>query len=116
MNTTLERETDIEAPDLEAIAELEEEHGPALEWLEGEFPEWEFSLDMATTSNGDVILWIASQDDHHPQSELSPAKLQRRLTEYMDRYLFRQGLKGDDVEKATIIEEEAEAEEADVDG
>lgn len=59
---------------------------PTLAWLEEEFPEWGFDVDETTTSEGDQrVLWIARKEGHHPQAELSPAKLHTRLAEYLER-------------------------------
>lgn len=57
-----------------------------LEWLETEFPGWQISVDETATWEGDLRpLWIARRGGHHPQSELSAAKLHTRLTEYLER-------------------------------
>jgi uncharacterized protein (DUF2249 family) len=59
---------------------------PVIEWLHHEFPGWEFSVDETATWQGDnKPLWIARRGGHHPQSELSAAKLHTRLTEYLER-------------------------------
>ncbi len=73
---TLERTT-LEAPSPEQ---------PVLEWLRGEFPDWEVRVERTTTSDGqDRPLWIAVREGHHPQSELTAAKLHSRLADYLDR-------------------------------
>ncbi|MFA9429533.1 hypothetical protein [Egicoccus sp. AB-alg2] len=60
--------------------------GLVIEWLETEFPGWQFSVDETSTWEGDLKpLWIARRGGHHPQSELSAAKLHTRLTEYLER-------------------------------
>lgn len=62
-------------------------------WLESEFPEWTIDLDESSTWDGDLRpLWIARQDGHHPQAELSAAKLHTRLTEYLDRAAARRAM------------------------
>jgi hypothetical protein len=66
---------------------------PTLRWLEQEFPEWTFSLDETATWEGDLRpLWIARRRGHHPQAELTAAKLHTRLTEYLQRASRRQAL------------------------
>jgi hypothetical protein len=66
---------------------------PTLRWLEEEFPEWTFSLDETATWEGDLRpLWIARRPGHHPQAELTAAKLHTRLTEYLQRASRRQAL------------------------
>lgn len=55
-------------------------------WLESEFPGWSFHVADTATWVGDLQpIWIATADGHHPQSELTPAKLHTRLTEYLER-------------------------------
>lgn len=62
-------------------------------WLELEFPEWEVSVDETATFGGDLKpLWIARRDGHHPQSELSAAKLHTRLSTYLERQARRQAV------------------------
>lgn len=57
-----------------------------LAWLHEEFPDWRFDVDRTATWEGGLRpLWIARKDGHHPQAELSPAKLHTRLTEYLAR-------------------------------
>lgn len=57
-----------------------------IDWLRSEFPGWQFDLDETATWQGDARpLWIASRGGHHPQSELTAAKLHTRLTEYLER-------------------------------
>jgi hypothetical protein len=63
------------------------------EWLEAEFPGWRITVDETATWEGDLRpLWIARQDGHHPQAELSAAKLHTRLTDYLDREERRHAL------------------------
>lgn len=58
----------------------------AVQWLESEFPGWTIDLDETATWEGELrSLWIARQDGHHPQSELSAAKLHSRLSDYLQR-------------------------------
>lgn len=62
-------------------------------WLEQEFPGWTFDVDETATWEGDLRpLWIARRDGHHPQAELSAAKLHTRLSEYLDREERRNAL------------------------
>jgi hypothetical protein len=62
-------------------------------WLEAEFPGWSVSVDETATWEGSLRpLWIARRDGHHPQAELSPAKLHTRLSDYLDREERRQAL------------------------
>jgi hypothetical protein len=59
---------------------------PVLAWLRTEFPEWDVRIERTTTADGqDRPLWIALRDGHHPQSELTAAKLHSRLADYLDR-------------------------------
>ena len=68
-------------------------HGAALAWLEEEFPGWTVSLGTTTTYDGDPRpLFIAHRDGHHPQSELTPAKLHSRLSDYLDREARKRAL------------------------
>lgn len=64
-----------------------------LAWLESEFPGWSVDTDESSTWGGDLRpLWIARQDGHHPQAELTAAKLHTRLTEYLDRAEARRAM------------------------
>jgi hypothetical protein len=55
-------------------------------WLEDEFPGWDVQIDRTATWEGSMrTLWIARRGGHHPQAELSAAKLHTRLTEYLER-------------------------------
>jgi hypothetical protein len=63
---------------------------PVLEWLRAEFPDWDVRLERTTTVDGaERPLWIALRDGHHPQSELTAAKLHSRLADYLDREVRR---------------------------
>lgn len=74
------------APDAAEHREvLDERHIATIEWLEDEFPEWEFEVGSAETGGGEVTRWVARKEGHHQQAELSAGKLQRRLSEYLDR-------------------------------
>lgn len=58
----------------------------AVAWLEAEFPGWDVDVDTTSSWQGDLrALWIARRDGHHPQAELSPAKLHSRLSDYLHR-------------------------------
>lgn len=60
-------------------------------WLQSEFPGWDVQVDQ--TDTGDQVLrplWIASREGHHPQAELSAAKLHSRLSDYLAREEQRQ--------------------------
>lgn len=64
-----------------------------LAWLESEFPGWAVSTVPAGTSTRDRReLWIARRDGHHPQSELSAAKLHSRLSDYLGREARKRAL------------------------
>jgi hypothetical protein len=79
---TLER--DIEQ-DVRATTEQ-----PVLEWLRAEFPDWDVRVERTTSSDGsERPLWVALRDGHHPQSELTAAKLHSRLADYLDREFRR---------------------------
>lgn len=59
---------------------------PVLEWLRAEFPDWEVRVERTTTVDGqERPLWKALREGHHPQSELTAAKLHSRLADYLDR-------------------------------
>jgi hypothetical protein len=63
---------------------------PVLEWLRAEFPDWDVRVERTTTVDGsERPLWIALRDGHHPQSELTAAKLHSRLADYLDREVRR---------------------------
>lgn len=58
----------------------------AVAWLEDEFPGWTIDVDETATWEGDLrSLWIARREGHHPQAELSAAKLHSRLSDYLQR-------------------------------
>lgn len=77
-SATLERDTDRSS--------MGASEQPALEWLRAEFPEWEVRIDRTTTADGEERpLWRAMREGHHPQSELTAAKLHSRLADYLDR-------------------------------
>ncbi len=62
-------------------------------WLEEEFPGWQVTIDETATWEGELrSLWIATRDGHHPQAELTPAKLHTRLDEYLAREERRRAL------------------------
>lgn len=62
-------------------------------WLEDEFPGWTVTVDETATWEGGLkALWIARREGHHPQAELTAAKLHTRLTEYLDRTSRRQAM------------------------
>jgi hypothetical protein len=64
-----------------------------IDWLETEFPGWTIDQDESSTWGGDLRpLWIARKDGHHPQAELTAAKLHTRLTEYLDRAEARRAM------------------------
>lgn len=58
----------------------------AVAWLETEFPGWTVSIDRTASWQGELRpLWIARSEGHHPQAELTAAKLHTRLGDYLDR-------------------------------
>ncbi len=64
----------------------EPESPPVLDWLRAEFPDWDVRIQRTSTVDGqERPLWIALREGHHPQSELSAAKLHSRLADYLDR-------------------------------
>jgi hypothetical protein len=68
-------------------------HRAALTWLEDEFPGWRISIDETSSWEGELRpLWIARQEGHHPQAELTAAKLHSRLADYLHRETRRQAL------------------------
>ena len=68
-----------------SVATIERRTDTTLEWLRAEFPEWEVSVERASTGHGERELWVAAREGHHPQAELSAAKLHTRLADYLDR-------------------------------
>lgn len=76
-----------------ATATCERTTGAAVEWLETEFPGWTVDVDRTATWQGTLRpLWIARRHGHHPQAELSAAKLHTRLTDYLAREARRNAL------------------------
>lgn len=74
------------AQTLERAAGAEQAEQPVLVWLRAEFPDWDVRVERTTTTSGEERpLWIAVREGHHPQSELTPAKLHSRLADYLDR-------------------------------
>ena len=64
-----------------------------LSWLEDEFPGWTFEVtDTRTWSSDSQPLWIGRKAGHHPQAELSAAKLHTRISEYLEREARRVAL------------------------
>jgi hypothetical protein len=54
-------------------------------WLQAEFPGWSITVDETATWRGLRPIWIARCEGHHPQAELTAAKLHTRLTEHLER-------------------------------
>jgi len=74
------------APTLERDVRRASTEEPVLQWLRAEFPDWDVRVERTTTAAGEERpLWVAARDGHHPQSELTPAKLHSRLADYLDR-------------------------------
>jgi len=68
------------------VGTIERGTDATLSWLQAEFPEWELSVERASNGSGDErLVWVAAREGHHPQSELSPAKLHTRLADYLHR-------------------------------
>ena len=66
--------------------EQDERTAAYFDFLESEFPEWQFELEATETWSGDAKpLWIATREGHHPQAALTAAKLHRRLEDYEAR-------------------------------
>ncbi|MCC5950220.1 MAG: hypothetical protein JJT89_17350 [Nitriliruptoraceae bacterium] len=85
-DTTTDRAVDLGAG-------LDEQAQRTIDWLEVEFPGWSVELDDTATWDGNLRpLWIARRDGHHPQAELTAAKLHTRLTEYHEREDKRRAL------------------------
>ena len=77
-NTTHATDTAVANPELATER--------AVAWLQAEFPGWTVDVDETATWEGDLrSLWIARRDGHHPQAELSAAKLHSRLSDYLQR-------------------------------
>lgn len=69
-----------------STATIERASDATLAWLRAEFPEWEVKVERASTGSGaERVLWVAAREGHHPQAELSAAKLHTRLAEYLSR-------------------------------
>lgn len=74
------------AQTLERMQETATPEDPVLVWLRSEFPEWDVRIERTTTADGaERPLWVALREGHHPQSELTAAKLHSRLADYLDR-------------------------------
>jgi hypothetical protein len=85
--------SDVTAVRPDASTPTRDRDQQTLLWLEQEFPDWRFALDATATWEGDLRpLWIARRDGHHPQAELTAAKLHTRLTDYHARAMRRQAL------------------------
>ncbi len=75
-------------------AEQNAEADAAIAWLEAEFPGWTISIDRTAGWQGELRpVWIARSDGHHPQAELTAAKLHSRLSDYLDREERRAALR-----------------------
>lgn len=73
--------------------EFAAEHREVIEWLEEQFPGWSIEVAATATLAEEMRpIWIAHKDGHHPQSELTAAKLHTRLSEYLQRESQRQAL------------------------
>ena len=88
MSETIRTET-IRSPDrTERPANRE-----TVSWLEDEFPGWTISIDETAGWRGELRpVWIARREGHHPQAELTAAKLHTRLSEYLERENRRKAL------------------------
>jgi|GEM_PF-1052357 len=63
-----------------------EEAAAYVAFLREEFPDWDFQVGETEAWGGDSRdLWVARRDGHHPQSELTAAKLHTRLSAYLER-------------------------------
>ena len=81
-------------PDAAGDAGLDEQARATIAWLESEFPDWRIDIDESASWQGELRpLWIARRDGHHPQAELSPAKLHTRLDDYHKRIAERRALR-----------------------
>jgi hypothetical protein len=86
--------TETTTPDT-VVARPVRDDAATIAWLEGEFPGWRISVDVTAAgwATRDLrSLWIARRDGHHPQAELSAAKLHSRLADYLHREERRQAL------------------------
>ena len=62
-------------------------------WLQDQFPGWTIELDESASWDGETRpLWIARREGHHPQAELTAAKLHTRLSDYLERESQRQAM------------------------
>lgn len=92
-NSTTARATEHTATLTPRAAGAGDERTAVATWIEAEFPGWSVDVDETTTWEGELRpLWIARRDGHHPQSELSAAKLHTRLSDYHDREQRRNAL------------------------
>lgn len=74
------------AQTLERMQEPTTPEDPVLTWLRSEFPDWDVRVERTTAADGsERPLWLAVREGHHPQSELTAAKLHSRLADYLDR-------------------------------
>jgi hypothetical protein len=88
---TEDRVTDTQ-PDAHPTSH-DEATASTIAWLESEFPGWTVEVDATSTWEGDLrALWIARREGHHPQAEMSPAKLHTRLDDYLSRIEQRQAM------------------------
>ena len=79
---------------VEAIGHSPEVAEEAIAWLEAEFPGWRITIDRTATWEGELRpLWIARSPGHHPQAELTAAKLHSRLSDYLDREERREAMR-----------------------
>lgn len=86
--TTGQTTTTVGAPNAPESADA------AIAWLQEEFPGWTVSVDRTASWQGEFRpLWIARSPGHHPQAELTPAKLHSRLSDYLEREARRQALR-----------------------
>ena len=84
--------TDIEMHTVDAETPAPD-HAAALDWLGDEFPDWDISVATTETGHGELRpLFVAAREGHHPQSELTPAKLHTRLSDYLGREARRTAL------------------------
>ncbi|MFP5308118.1 MAG: hypothetical protein ACLGIR_00890 [Actinomycetes bacterium] len=90
---TEDRVTDTRTRTRSATARDDAATSATIAWLESEFPGWTIEVDETSTWEGDLrALWIARREGHHPQAEMSPAKLHTRLDDYLNRNERRQAL------------------------
>ena len=86
--TTTHTTSTVGAPDAPAGADA------AVAWLEEEFPGWSVTVDRTASWQGEFRpLWIARSPGHHPQAELTAAKLHSRLSDYLEREERRHALR-----------------------